>query len=320
MKAALVRSFDAPPQFSTFDPPKVLDGELSIQVAAAALTPLVKAKANGTHYSSVAEFPFVPGNDGVGRTADGRRVYFVTSRLPFGSMAEFTVAKEDTVVPVPDDLDDITAAAIANPGMSSWAALSVRAKLVPGETVLVHGATGSAGRMAIQIAKHLGAGRVIAVGRNEEILESLKEIGADECVSLSRPTSEIVRDYKSRVYPSGVDVILDYLWGTPAELLLNSLVSHGRAEGEPRVRCVQIGTAAGATIALPGATLRSSGLEIMGSGFGSVSQADLLTGIAGLFAMATPSGVRLETEVVPIEDVQEAWTLNTQDRRIVFWL
>ena len=97
-----------------------------------------------------------------------RRVYFVLPRAPYGSMAEQAVVPSAHCVPLPDELDDVTAAAIANPGMSSWAAYTERARLKAGETVLVNGATGTAGRLAVQIAKYLGARKVIATGRNAE--------------------------------------------------------------------------------------------------------------------------------------------------------
>ena len=140
-------------------------------MTAAAISHVVKSRASGAHYSASGQFPFVVGIDGVGRLDDGRRVYFVLPRAPYGSMAEQTVAPSAQCLALPDDLDDVTAAAIANPGMSSWAAYKERAKLKAGETVLVNGATGTAGRLAVQIAKHLGAKKVIATARNADALE-----------------------------------------------------------------------------------------------------------------------------------------------------
>ena len=107
------------------------------------------------------------GAEGVGRAADGRRVYFVLPETPFGALAEKSLVRSEHCVTVPDLLEDVTAAAIANPGMSAWAALVERARLRPGETVLINGATGTAGRLAVQLAKRLGAGRVIGTARNE---------------------------------------------------------------------------------------------------------------------------------------------------------
>src|SRR5690242_4569549 len=135
MQAAIVRGPGLTPVHADFAEPVPEAGEARIAVTAAAISPVVKGRASGTHYSAANRFPFVPGLDGVGRLDDGRRVYFILPRAPFGSMAERAVAPAAQCLPLPDDLDDVTAAAIANPGMSSWAALAERARLQPGETV-----------------------------------------------------------------------------------------------------------------------------------------------------------------------------------------
>ena len=181
MKAAIVRAAGQTPVYGDFAEPIAGAGRDRITVTAAALSPLARARAAGAHYSVSGAFPAVVGVDGVGRLDDGRRVYFLLPRAPWGAMAEFAVAPATQIAPLPDGLDDVTAAAIANPGMSSWAAFKERAKLEAGETVLINGATGSAGRLAVQIAKHFGAKRVIATGRNVEALQAL---GADATIAL----------------------------------------------------------------------------------------------------------------------------------------
>ncbi|HTZ02326.1 MAG TPA: zinc-binding alcohol dehydrogenase family protein, partial [Xanthobacteraceae bacterium] len=157
MKAAIVKKAGEPPVYAEFEEPQAADGEALIEVAAAPLTHVTKARASGTHYSATAAYPFVAGLDGVGRRPDGRRVYFIMPRAPFGSMAARTAVDASHCVPLPDAVDDVTAAAIAIPAMSSWAALQERAKFKPGETVLVNGATGTSGRLAVRVARHLGA-------------------------------------------------------------------------------------------------------------------------------------------------------------------
>jgi NADPH:quinone reductase-like Zn-dependent oxidoreductase len=159
MKAAIVQQAGQMPVYADFTEPVPGPDENLITVTAAAISHVVKGRAAGTHYSSAAEFPFVVGIDGVGRLDDGSRVYFLMPRAPHGSMAERTIVPATQCLLLPDDLDDVTAAAIANPGMSSWAAYTERARLQPGETVLINGATGTAGRLAVQIAKYLGAGK-----------------------------------------------------------------------------------------------------------------------------------------------------------------
>jgi NADPH:quinone reductase-like Zn-dependent oxidoreductase len=185
MKAAVVFGARQTPRYADFSEPMPDAGESGITVTAAAISQVVRSRASGQHYSSSGQFPFVAGVDGVGRLDDGSRVYFVMPRAPYGSMAERAMVPRAHCVALPDELDDVTAAAIANPGMSSWAALEERARLKAGETVLINGATGASGRLAVQIAKHLGARKVIATGCNIEALKSVATLGADVTIRLS---------------------------------------------------------------------------------------------------------------------------------------
>jgi NADPH:quinone reductase-like Zn-dependent oxidoreductase len=157
MNAAVVQSFDKAPRYGEFREPPPTEGMVVVRVRAVALSNLVKGQASGRHYSSGKEIPFVPGYDGVGVLPDGRRVYFFGPPAPFGSMADLSLADPSRTIPLPDSLDDVTAAALGNPGLASWGALLGRAQLVAGETVLVNGATGVAGQQAIQAARQLGA-------------------------------------------------------------------------------------------------------------------------------------------------------------------
>src|SRR5712672_2932842 len=184
MKAAIVVEAGKTPVYGDFQEPVPANGEVRVTGSTAALSSVVRSRASGRHYSSSGRLPFVVGIDGVGRLDDGRRVYFVLPKAPFGSMSEQTVIRPFQCVSLPDDLDDATAAAIGNPGMSAWAALRERARFTAGETVLVNGATGTAGRLAVQIAKHMGAKRVVATGRNPEALKALPRLGADTTIPL----------------------------------------------------------------------------------------------------------------------------------------
>ncbi|MGE0326071.1 MAG: zinc-binding alcohol dehydrogenase family protein [Polyangiaceae bacterium] len=313
MRAALVSDFKSPPRFGSFEPPTVELGEERIEVSAAALSPLVRITASGAHYAAGSQLPFVPGVDGVGRDAQGRRVYFAFPRAPFGSLAEVSVADRSCVIELPEGVSDVTAAALANPGMSSWAALTRRAAFLPGETVLVNGATGASGRVAVQIARHLGAKRIIATGRNQRVLAS---VGADEIISLNASDDAITAALllgRER----GVDVVLDYLWGKPASLILRALAGSGRREAEPRVRFVAIGGSAGPSIELPSALLRKSGIELMGSGIGSVPMTDLVASI-GEMLTAIGGSPNLPILEVPLAEVEAAWSQDTGEQRLVF--
>jgi NADPH:quinone reductase-like Zn-dependent oxidoreductase len=267
------------------------------------------------HYSSADKLPFVPGVDGVGRLDDGQRVYFVLPRSPFGGMGERTVVDAERCLPVPDGLDDVTASAIANPGMSSWVALVERAKLAVGETVLVNGATGASGRLAVQIAKHLGAIRVIATGRNTSALAELATLGADATVPLTGDWDVDQKAFEGH-FAAGTDVVLDYLWGPSARHLPIAAARAGRDEAP--MRFVHIGAMSGSEISLPGAVLRSSAIQLMGSGLGSVPTERLLAAIRALLAAAVPAGLQIVTRVVPLSDVQKSWAETGGAQRIVF--
>jgi NADPH:quinone reductase-like Zn-dependent oxidoreductase len=318
MNAAVVRSYDAPPSYTTFDEPVAGEGEVLVTVTAAGLHPIVKALANGTHYGSTGILPFVPGVDGVGRLQDGTRVYFGVARPPFGSFAEKTVTGAAPYIPLPDGLSDEAAAGLANPGMSSWVALTARAKFVAGESVLILGATGSAGQLAVQIAKRMGARRVIAAGRNPEALAKTKDLGADETISLELGRDELVAAFRKEIVGDGVDVVLDYLWGAPAEAVLAAIAQKGLSHAAPRIRFVQIGSSAGRAISLDGATLRSSGLELLGSGFGSASMKQLFVAIREMFQEAATKPFVSGVKVVALKDVGALWAAKEEGVRLVF--
>lgn len=311
MKAAIVERVGSVPVYGDFREPVASGGESRIAVRAAALSPVVKGRASGAHYSAPGAFPFVVGIDGVGRLDDGRRVFFILPSAPFGSMAEWAVVPRSQCVVLPDGLDDITAAAIANPGLSSWAALKDRARLKPGETVLINGATGTSGRLAVQIAKYLGARKVIATGRNAASLQSL---GADQAIQLVEDTDALDAAFKQS-FAGGVDIVLDYLWGRSAERLLIAGTKAGK-EGVP-IRFVQVGNASGANITLPASALRSAPVEMMGSGIGSLPHGRIVGVIDELLQAAARTRFQIETRTLPLSEVERAWPGESCDPRIV---
>ena len=315
MKAAVVLGAGQSPLYGDMSEPLPSAGESRVSVTAAAISHVVKSRASGTHYSSSQQFPFVVGIDGVGRLDDGRRVYFVLPRAPYGSMAERTVVRSTQCVPLPDDLDDFTAAAIANPGMSSWAAYRERARLKPGETVLVNGASGTSGRLAVQIARHLGAKKVIATARNADALESIAALGADVTIPLVEDVGALEVTLKEQ-FAAGVDVVIDYLWGPSAEQILIAAAKAGR-DAVP-IRFVQIGSTSSQDITLPSAVLRSSAIELMGSGIGSIPLDRIVSAISELLQATGPAGLQIDTTPVPLRDVERAWREDDSRRRTVF--
>jgi len=314
MKAAVVEVLGQAPRYQEFEEPIVSDNEVLIKVRAAGLHPIVKAIASGAHYSATGLVPMVAGLDGVGIRPDGARVYFGSPRKPWGTMAQWCAAPASMCLPLPDGISDIEAAAIANPGMSAWLSLKERAELKPGETVLILGATGVAGQLAIQAARHLGAKRVIAAGRNVDVIA--KE-NVDAIVALGEP-EDAVREALIAEAKSGIDVVIDYLWGRPTELLLEALAKTFKPSSTKSTRLVEVGESAGKTITLPGAVLRSVDLKLLGSGFGSVPLDTILTAIPRLFEMAAAGKFHVDVEPVPLADVESAWSRVEKGRRIVF--
>jgi len=316
MQAAIVVAAGKTPIYDHFKDPVAAADEVRVTVSAAALSPLVKSRASGKHYSSApGNLPFVVGIDGVGRLDDGRRVYFVLPRAPFGSMSEQTVVPLGQCVALPDGLDDVTAAAIANPGMSAWAALRERARLARGEVVLVNGATGTAGRLAVQIAKHMGAKKVIATGRNREALEAVRTSGADVTIPLGS-TGDEFEDALQEQFRGGIDVVLDYLWGESAERVIIAAAKAGE-EAVP-IRFVQIGSVSAPNITLPSAALRSSAIELMGSGIGSIPMERLVKSIEDLLQATVPAKFEIATKTFPLSDVETVWNTAGNTPRAVF--
>jgi NADPH:quinone reductase-like Zn-dependent oxidoreductase len=318
MYAAVVHAFDAPPRYTTFADPIAVEGEKLVTVSAAGLHPIVKALAKGTHYGSSGSLPFIAGIDGVGKLEDGTRVYFGIARSPFGTFAERALAASWMCLPLPEAVDDVTAAGIANPAMSSWAALTARAKFVAGESVLILGATGVAGQLAVQLAKRLGARRIIAAGRNPQALEKLKTLGADSVISLDKDQASLVSALRAEIAEGGVDVVLDYLWGQPAESVLQAIAQKGLQKAGARIRFIQIGESAGKTISLPAATLRSSGLELLGSGFGSASLDQLRQGLTEFFQVAAREPFQFHTKAAPLQEIETLWNYAEEGTRLVF--
>jgi len=314
MKAAIVRQAGQTPIYGDFPEPVPAPGDSRITVTAAAISNVARSRASGAHYSSSGEFPLVAGIDGVGRLDDGRRVYFALPRPPYGSMCERTVAPTTQCLPVPDSLDDVMAAAIANPGLSSWVAFTERARLKAGETVLVNGATGMAGQLAVQIAKHLGASKVIATGRNPDRLRALSGVGADVTIQLTEDGDALERSFMAQ-FAEGIDVVIDYLWGASAERLLIAAAKAG-AEAV-RIRFVQVGSVSAQEITLPSAVLRASAIELMGSGIGSVALDRLISITGEVLRAAASKGFRIAVDPAPLSEVGQAWSKSDSASRTV---
>jgi NADPH:quinone reductase-like Zn-dependent oxidoreductase len=310
MHAAVVTTFDAPPSYQEFPTPTPKDSdEVLVDVVASGLHRRVRSQADGSHYTSTGQLPLVPGVDGVGRMPDGTLRYFALGDTTSGAMAEQTVIDLRQSFVLPEGTDPVLVAAAMNPAMSSWVALQRRINFRAGQTVLVLGATGSSGQMAVQVAKRLGAGRVIAAGRDRQRLAELPELGADTVVRLGDTPGlgEVAAD---------VDVVIDYLWGPVAVDAMTAIATNRVDDARP-LTWIEIGSVAGPTAAIPSAALRALPLQIVGTGQGSVSTAGILAELPALVAEIVSGALRIDARAVPLRDVASAWQDTGAAARIV---
>ena len=293
MYAAVLHEYNEAPRYEEVAEPSPEAGQVVVDVGAAALHHLDLFKASGNFYLE-QPLPSVVGTDGVG-LAGGRRVYF-DSITPHGSMAERSIAAETEMFDVPDAVDDPTAAAIANSGLAGWLALSWRAGLQPGETVAVLGATGQVGSVAVQAAKLLGAGRVIAVSRAGERLDRMRERGADAVVDVEGDDlTERIREAAG----GDIDVTIDSLWGEPAVAAMGAAARFGRH--------VQVGQLAGPSLDLSAPAIRSKSLDVrgfMGLHPGHEIRAEAYTRLGEHVARGD---IVIDFERIALADVASAW-------------
>jgi len=306
MNAAVVRTFGEPPRYQQFEVPQPAGAEeILVDVLAVGLHTRVRSGAAGAHYTSTGTLPMIPGIDGVGRRPDGRRLYFAVGDDVIGAMADKAVVDLRRAVDLPGDVDAAKIAAAMNPAMSSWVALRRRVPLRPGQGVLVLGATGNAGTMAVQVARRLGAGRVVGAGRDPERLDALRSLGADEVVALTG--DQAATDAALGGAAGEVDIVLDYLWSTPARHAMMALLG-ARSDRSRAVDWIQIGAVAGPAIELPSVELRSANLRLQGTGQGAVSPAAYLAELPALVQEINAGTITVTPNMVPLADVEAAWT------------
>ena len=317
MKAAIINGFGEIPQYQDFpDPVPAKDGKL-IHIKASVLENFDKGAASGRHYSSKTlfpQFPAIVGSDGIGITEEGHLVGFGKIQAPYGAFAEKTSAAH--TVPIPEGIDPAKAAAIPRSALTSLLPLKYPAKLQAGETVLINGATGVSGRIAVQIAKMLGAGRVIGTGRNERSLELLTKLGADAVIDLKQSDEELSQVFTKAGGENGIDIVLDFIWGHPAEVLISTFIPKMAGFAKRRVRYVEIGEKAGSHISLPASALRTSGLELMG--IGKISHEQMNEEMKQVWEWIKEDKLYMDIERVPLKDIASAWQRNDlEGKRLV---
>lgn len=313
MKAAVLHRTGTTPAWEEFpDPIPQTDDQALVTIKAASIKQLDLLKASGNHYTSYPSLPTVVGVDGVGVLENGQLIYAMGLT---GMLAEKALVNQNNWIPVPETLDVALAAALPNALFGSDAALIYRARLKKGDTVLINGATGVAGTVAVQVAKYHGAATVIATGRNPNALQALKEVGADEVISLEQSDAAIIEQVIEIQRNTPVNIILDYLWGHPVELLLSAF---SQSLSQP-AKLVAIGEMAGATISLASGLLRSKPLELIGSGFGSITPGEIgqymRTNLPAMLQLAAEGKLTVATETVPLAEIAAVWPGATRSGR-----
>ena len=323
MKAAVIQKFGDTPRYAEFPDPVAGGGDVPVKVRAAVLENFDKLTASGKHYASKHMFPVFPaivGHIGVGELEDGTLVTFGGSRPPYGVMAQIAVVPEEYrayMTPVPAGVDPLLAAALPPSALTSLLPLKYGDRLQPGGVVLINGATGVSGKIAVQVAKLLGAGKVVGTGRDELRLQTVLKLGADAVINTRKSDDEVKEAFRTEA-DQGYDVVLDYLWGHPTELLLQALVPKKASFGAHKTRLVQIGEAAGPTITLPAEALRTSGVRLTGAG--DIPGEALPEAIKQVWEWMKEGRLAMDIEQVPLKDVGEAWHRKTEGERIVFVL
>lgn len=309
MRAAILTAPDSVPVCAEFPDPEPLPGHDLLELVGAGLHQVVRSLATGRHYGSSHAYPLVPGVDAVARTADGRLVYTGWPRAPWGTVAERLATPVGVELPV--GADPLAVAAGMNPGMSGWVPLTLhREARGPLGTVLVLGATGMAGRMAVQSAFALGAERVVAAGRDPQALDWLATTGA-VAVSLADDAA------LANALADAPDLVLDYVWGPVAEAAFAALGRRGLGDDTADISYVQIGAVAGRDAAVPATLLRSRRIRISGSGAGSVSTERMIAELPKVAALIADGTLDAPYTAYPLDRIGDAWAHAGRDRAVV---
>lgn len=312
MKAAVINNWGEIPKYTDTPEPSVKnENEILVSVKAAAIKNFDKAIVSGNHYSDNQNnnIPKVIGSDGVGVLPDGTRVFALGVT---GMFAEKAIILKNRMIKLPPGIDDVTAAALPNAAAGSAMALRFRADIQPGETVLINGATGFTGKIAVQIAKHYSAGKIIVTGRNEKTLQSLIELGADEIVLIKNDNQIFTEKIKKIHNNSPIDIIIDYLWGLTAEFILTAL--KGSGSYTHKTRFVTVGAVTGDKIRLSSENLRSVDLYLTGSGLGTWKNDEMLKLftqiIPEMYQLAAENKLNVDTKKVRLIDIEKVWKME----------
>jgi NADPH:quinone reductase len=298
MRAAVIERHGEPPVVREMPEP-VADKGAVVEVIAAALNPADLSLASGKFYTGPPPLPYVPGGEGVGRLLQngtaGPRVFFRTA-MPNGSLAERAIASGQTVA-IPDSVPDGMAAALGTPAIAAYLALTRRAQLKKGETVLILAASGVLGTFAVQVARLLGAGRIVAGGRDEQALARSLDLGAHATVDLKK--TEGLTERIREACGGQLNVVIDPVWGVPGVAALEAMSPFGRF--------VQLGQSASPEAVVRSAVVRGRYLSILGHSNFSLPWEDQAAAYRALIDYAAAGKLEVDVEVLPLEAAAEAW-------------
>jgi NADPH:quinone reductase-like Zn-dependent oxidoreductase len=317
--AAVLHTPGEPPSYRSHPDPGPAEGETLVRVTAAPVVPLDLLCATGTSYFGRPAVPYVPGVQGVGvversgTVAAGTRVWFATSAgmAPGdGALAEFCAVPDTDLVPLTGPVPDEVVASLGLSAVAAWMALTWRAALEPGERVLVLGAGGAVGQVAVGAARLLGAGRVVGVCRSAAAADRARRAGADEVVTLAGDVDALAA---AMVEAAGgpVDVVVDPVFGPAA-------TAASRALG-PGGRLVNLGGAASDAAEFSSAVLRGRSASILGYTNNALTAAQRAGAIEAVVERATSGALAVDHEVLPLAQVEEGWrrTGAATGRRVV---
>ncbi|MGO3238411.1 MAG: quinone oxidoreductase family protein [Psychroflexus halocasei] len=312
MKAAVINKLGETPKYKNFPAPEIQnDNQILMEVKMAAVKNLDKIRASGEHYARHKELPAVVGMDGVGILENGKRVY---AQGITGMLAEKAIIHKNKYVEIPDHLDLQIAAALPNAVLGSAMALKARGKIKKGQTVLINGATGFTGLIAVQIAKYYGAKTIITTGRNSKNLKKTKDLGADKSLSLKENESTLIEAIRNIHRENPIDLVIDYLWGKPIETIISALKGEDLKSFSHQTKIVTVGSMSGENINLSSGLLRSSAIQILGSGFGSLSEDNLDEYnneiLPEMFQLAADGDLEMEIVRGQLENIENLWKQN----------
>jgi NADPH:quinone reductase-like Zn-dependent oxidoreductase len=298
MRAAILRAHEAVPELGELDEPAASADAEVLEVLAAGMNPVDVRIASGAFPTERHEPPYVAGKEGVGRRADGGLVYFDASVEPYGAFAPRTLIPAGSGYPVPDGLDPALAVCFGVAGLAAWLPLEWRGGLADGETVLILGASGVVGQIAVQAARLLGAGRIVAAARDTGGLERALGLGADATVRLDAE-GDVAAALREAAGGDGFDLVLDPLWGEPARAALAALKPFGRH--------VNMGQSAAAEMSLASTAVRAKPVEIIGYTNYTVGEERKAAAYARMVEHAAAGELRVAIERLRLDDVPEAW-------------